>query len=75
MDDGNGRDGIAHRPHAFVELVLSLVRADDGPRGAVVDHLLVGLFGTRRGLEMTLSLILRSSDLVLLSCSSSSNFY
>ena len=51
MDDGHGRDGSAHRSHALVELVLGLVRADDRPRRAVVDHLLVGLLRTRRRLE------------------------
>ena len=48
---GDRGDGLGHRAHALVEGVLSLVCADDGPGCAVVDHLLVGLFGTGRGLH------------------------
>lgn len=52
MNDGDGRDRIADGSHTLVELVFGLVRADDGPGCTVVDHLLVGFFGTGRGLEL-----------------------
>ena len=50
VHDGHGGDGGTDGAHALVELVLDLVGADDGPVGAVVQHLLIGLFGTRGGL-------------------------
>ena len=51
IDDRHGRDRAPDGSHALVELVLDLVRADDGPVGAVVQHLLVGLLGAGSGLE------------------------
>lgn len=39
------------RAHALVESVFGLVRANDCPGGAVVDHLLVGFLWAWSGLE------------------------
>ena len=50
VDAGDRRDGSAHRAHSLVEAVLGAAGGDDGPAGAVVHHLIVGLFRTRRGL-------------------------
>jgi hypothetical protein len=57
VHDGDGSDRRPHGAHAFVELVLGLVGGDDGPARAVVDHLFVGLFGARSGLELDYSLL------------------
>ncbi len=51
VDDGYGCDGRLDGPHPLVERVLCLVRADDRPRRAVVDHLLVRFFGARSRLQ------------------------
>lgn len=44
-------DRSTDRTHALIELVFSLVCADDGPGGPVIDHLLVGFSGTGGGLR------------------------
>ena len=51
LDTGHGGDGVPHGAHPLEESVLHLVRGDDRPAGAVIEHLFVGLLGTGRGLE------------------------
>ena len=51
VDDGYGRDGRLDGAHTLVKRVLSLVRADDGPRSTVVDHLLARVLRTWRRLR------------------------
>ena len=47
VNDGDRRDRVSNRAHALEELVLDLVGADDGPVGAVVQHLAVRLLRAR----------------------------
>lgn len=57
VNHGYGGDRRLDRAHALEERVLGLVRADDGPRGTVVDHLFVVLLGTWRRLSRENSVV------------------
>ena len=51
VDDGDRGDRVPDGAHPLVERVLHLVRRDDRPVGAVVQHLLVRLLRARRRLR------------------------
>ena len=51
IDDRYGRDWGLDGAHALVEGILGFIRADNCPRGTVVDHLLVRLLRTGRRLK------------------------
>lgn len=52
VHDGHRCDRWPDRPHALIELILGLIGGYDGPTGAIIDHLLVRLFGTWGRLEL-----------------------
>lgn len=52
MDDGDGSDWTGGRSESLVKAVLSLIRGNDGPRGAVINHLLIRFLGTGSCLEL-----------------------
>ena len=51
MNHWHRRDRAPNWSHAIIKLIFHFVRADDGPIGSVIEHLSVGLFGTRCGLN------------------------
>ena len=54
VNDGDRRDRVSNRAHSLEELVLDLVGADDGPVGAVVQHLAVRLLRAGGSLEINI---------------------
>ena len=51
MNHWHRRDRAPNWSHALIKLIFHFVRTDDGPIGSVIEHLSVGLFGTRCGLN------------------------
>ena len=45
-------DRTSYWSHALIKLIFHFVRADDSPIGSVIEHLSIGFFGTRRGLNL-----------------------